>query len=355
MARRTKKRDVTRVATYPEPRTQKEILGDDLIISVTPEERRQFLQWVRDYSNSLELGRPGVRNAGYYELRNKPWSFLRPDYTINLSGGGKKEVSWSGWAKHTLIRARKRWIRGERGPDALDPALLSDSGNPDVVEWTTHEGLDDWAADIPALQLDPWKGQPKRVVMLCEKEGMSGIIENACDSTLTPYMCCGGDATLMQKANVGRWLAGVEAKGLEPVALYAGDHDMQGVNMDKTWVRDVAEIEAVTRVAITLDQARKRRLPMESASDKLHRGDSLSDAQKGQNTKVEAYVNKHGDGMIELDELNEYDLRDLVRDAIAEHIDQDIWDEREEATERPKERIDELIEQLRNELEETEE
>jgi hypothetical protein len=358
MARRTTKRGATRVADYPEPRTQEEILGDSLVINVTDEERRQFFQWVRDFSGSRKLGPPGVR-ACYYHLRDKPWSFIRPDYEIkNPDGSTRKQVQWSRWVKVNLIAARKLWLAGDRGHGAIDPDMLDDDGSPDIQGWATHDRVEEWADSIPKLQLDPWEGQANRVLVLCEKTGMRGIVQSACRPTRADFMCTRGDATMKQKSNCGKWAANVKAQGLEPVVLYAGDHDMQGVNMDKTWVRDVAEIDSVTRVAITLEQARERELPMESAKDKMHFGSSLSAARKGQNEKIQKYIDRHGPDMIELNALvvdSEFDLRNIIREAIDEHIDRDVWDEREGATEGPTERVGELIEQLRDELEETDE
>jgi hypothetical protein len=340
---------------FGSPRSQAEILvvkRGKLVINVTEAERRQFLQWVRDFSNSRELGRPGVR-ACYYYLRDKPWSFIVPDYETVNPDGSKKSVLWSDWVKDNLIKARKKWLAGDRGPDALDPDLLDDDGDSDLVRWRLHEDVDAWLDDIPALDLDPWEGQSRRVLVLCEKAGMHGIVESACRATRIDFMCCGGDASMRQKQNVGKWVAEVEEQGLQPVILYAGDHDMQGVNMDRTWVRDVAEIESVTRVAITLEQARARGLPMENARDKLHEGENLSDAQKGQNTKIENYIAEHGEDMVELNALvvvNEFDLRDIIRNAIVEHIDIDVWNKRQEEVRKPTERISDAIDQLRDEL-----
>lgn len=335
------------------PRSQAEILGDKFIISVTDEERRQFLQWVRDYSNSRKLGRPGVRDAGYYHLRDKPWSFIRPDYEIERPDGSIKKVLWSDWTKNQLIKARKLWIAGGRGPDALDPDLLDDDGDASIQGWKTHASVEEWTYDIPELHLDPWEGQPKRVLVLCEKAGVRGIVEDACRPTRTNFMCCGGDAHLKQKQNVGQWAAAVKKRGLEPIILYAGDHDMQGVNMDRTWVRDVAEIDSVTRVAITLEQARKYNLPTESAHDKMHGGAGISPQRTGQNTKIQNYIDEHGGEMIELNALLERDeflLRDIIRDEIAKHIDRDIWGERQKEIEEPTSRISEVIDELREEL-----
>jgi hypothetical protein len=336
------------------PRSQKEILvakKGKLVIDVTNEERRVFLQWVRDYSNSLELGRPGVRDAGYYRLRDKPWTFIEPDYETANPDGTIKKVLWSEWSKKTLIAARKRWIAGDRGPDAFDPDLLDDDGDAVVVTWYTDGTIREWKDGLPSLDLDPRGGQPKRVLVLCEKAGKRGIVENACQPTRTDYLCCRGDATLRQKQNAGEWAASVKKDELEPIVLYAGDHDMQGVNMDLTWVRDVAEIDSVTRVAITLDQARERDLPMENAYDKMHYGSNLSDAREGQNTKIRTYIGEHGPDMVELNALDEYDLRDLLRTAIGEHVDQSIWNTRKKEIAKPTARAYELIEEVGETLE----
>jgi hypothetical protein len=268
--------------------------------------------------------------------------------------GTEKVVHWSDWVKNTLLKARKNWLAGDHGPDALDPDLLDDDGDADIREWTTHASIDDWNSSVPELQLDPWEGQPRRVIVLCEKAGMRGVVESACYPTSTNYMCCGGDASMKQKSNVGKWAAKVKDAGLEPIVLYAGDHDMQGVNMDKTWVRDVAEIDSVTRVAITLEQARERGLPMENAYDKMHRGADVSGSKKSQNTKIQDYVDEHGPEMVELNALvvvDEVALRNIIRDAIREHVDEDVWKERAEDIKGPAERAHKLVQEMIETLE----
>ncbi len=338
------------------PRPQDEILviqKGKLVIQVTDEERRQFLQWVRDYSEARVLGPPGVRDC-YYYLRDKPWSFIEPDYKTENPDGTKKQVLWGTWVVNTLITARKKWLAGDRGPDAFDPDLLDDDGDHDIRGWSFHDDVDDWAHSIPQLRLDPWEGQAVRALVLCEKLGLRSIVENACGRTRTDFLCTGGDASIRQKLNVGHWCRRVRDGGQEPVVLYAGDHDMQGVGMDARWVRDVAEVDSVTRVAITLEQARERNLPMESAYDKMHTGRSLSAQQKGQNSKIQEYIDRYGPDMVELNALtatNEIALRDIIRAAIAEHIDADIWAERQDDIEEPMQRVSELIDQLQEEIE----
>jgi hypothetical protein len=94
---------------------------------------------------------------------------------------------------------------------------------------------------------------------------------------------------------------------------------------------------------------------MESARDKMHEGRNISPQKKGQNEKIQKYIDAHGRDMIELNALvvvNEFDLRDIIRAALKEHIDADIWNERKEAMREPTKRINELVEQLEAELDE---
>jgi hypothetical protein len=348
MARRRKKAGATPVAGRRGPRSQDEILvvrNGKLEISTTDDEKREFLQHVRDFSESRVLGPPGVR-ANYYHLRDKPWSFIVPDYRTTNPDGSEKRVLWSEWVSRNLRTARKLWLAGDRGPDALDPELLDDDGDSDIQDWLTHDDAEDYGADIPTLRPGLWAGQPKRLLVLCEKAGMSGIVRSACRGSKTDYMCCGGDATMRQKFNVGQWALRARTDGLDPIVLYAGDHDMQGVNMDKTLVRDIADVNSVIRVAITLEQARERDLPLENVYDKMHLDRDVAGAKKGQNTKLWNYIDEHGEDMVELNALvarNELALRDIIKEAIAEHIDERIWKRRKRAIKKPVDRAAELM------------
>ena len=284
------------------------------------EEIRAFLRAAEQVCQAemdAGYGSPGIRRV-YYLMRGAQLGGVTED--------DKRFV------KDTLIRARKLWLGGDRGPDAFDPDLVSDEARW-VRQWTTHHSPFDWAEQIPGYTPDLWLGQPERVLVVAEKDGVMGVVRKACEARQAPFTSGRGDASITLKLEVSKRFDTWRLSGFRPVLLYTGDHDPNGLAMDQKWIDDCGLRRGeFRRIAITMDQAQRHSFPTEAVTGHYN---------AGQHAVRERYASKHGMEKIELDAFQPSSLLEqVIADAIDEHIDIDRWDERYKETEPERTTVD---------------
>jgi hypothetical protein len=254
-------------------------------------------------------GPPGIRRV-YYLMRGAQLGGVTED--------DKRFV------KDRLIDARKLWLASDRGPDAFHPDLVGDSARW-IRQWPMHFDPWSWANALPEYQPHMWMGQRNRVMVIAEKDGVIGIVRKACAGRRVAYASGRGDASITLKREVGAQFEDWRECGLDPVLLYTGDHDANGVAMDGKWIEDCGLLPGeFRRIAITLEQAEAHDFPTETV--KGHHN-------AGQHAVRERYAIEHGLAKIELDAFQPSSLLEqVIADAIEEYVDAERWNERWEET-----------------------
>ena len=311
-------------------------------IDVSDEDRIAFMahaeeiaqEWRKKYGRGI-----GVRRI-YYRLRGVSWSVVQPG------------ANWARWVKDNLKRARRRWLTGDRGPLAIDPDLFSEERR-QIVSWSSDESVEAWAKSLRRYDHDHWADQPHRVLVVCEKDGLAGLVEKACMPFRVDYVCTNGNASITVELKVQRKLEEWSAQGLDPHLLYVGDHDVSGVHMDVRWIENIGlEDDALERVAITLPQAEALGLEFETVDPNEVRYSEAGNIDKSWRKKAQKYVDRFGEPgattakAIELDMIDE-GLEELISEAIEQYIDSDTWNEHREAAKEPRKAVDALLKQLR--------
>lgn len=226
------------------------------------------------------------------------------------------------FVKDALTRARKRWLAGEvGGEDSFDPTLVSDDAR-EFVSPRFDESPQSWVNTLPDYWPDPWIGQTRRVLVLCEKDAVLGIVRKACEATDTPFASGKGNHSITLGLEMRDQILGLRDAGLAPRVLYIGDHDPAGSEMDENWCRDLC-LDARTefqRVAITLKQADEMGLPTEVVK---FSGSASMDARRRR------YIDRFGPRKIELDAFPGPELEALLVAAIKRHVDPAIWKARQ--------------------------
>ena len=128
--------------------------------------------------------------------------------------------------------------------------------------------------------------------------------------------------------------------------LHFADHDPSGLDMTRDLRRRFeeyanaagfdGEIE-VERVALTIEQVKKWDLP--------------PNPTKRADARTPAYMAEYGDACLELDAVPPDELRQLIREAIVQHMNVEAWNERLDRIEREKHAIGHAIESSKPELE----
>jgi len=315
-------------------------------IEVSDEDRAAFIKHAEEIARTwkAKYGRGvGVRRI-YYRLRGVSWSVVQE--------GGR----WPEWVKNNLIRARRAWLRGDRGPLAIDPSLFSEEGR-ELMSWSYDTSLQDWAWSIPTFSHNRWEDQPHAVLVVCEKDGLTGLIEQACEPYRVDYICTNGNASISAELKVQRRINGWLNEGREPHLLYVGDHDCAGVHMDRKWVENIALPNGVfERVAITIPQAEDLGLEFETVDPERPRLTKSGTIDKTWPKRARKYVERFGEPgaktakAIELDMIED-GLERLIQHAIEKYIDRETWDAKADAAAETRRVVDTAVAELVDSIE----
>jgi hypothetical protein len=219
------------------------------------------------------------------------------------------------------MRSYKRLVghcANARKAGLLNWAYLEDTARRKFYPASWKDPADIIEAAAQGFRVDRWQGQPERVLVMIEKEALSGVFSGPCDEHHVRLYPNKGYTSLSYIYTVGKMIRRmVNFQHLDVHVIYFGDHDPSGMDMD----RDIQERLGLfsswtpfgfTRIALTMDQVEEYDPPPDPAK--------LSDSRAG------AYVAKYGYDSWELDALTPQVLTKLLEEEIALHVDQDIWD-----------------------------
>lgn len=152
-----------------------------------------------------------------------------------------------------------------------------------------------------------WNDQATYVEVWCEKEALAGVIYEVTEEWDVPLMITRGYPSL---SFIHSAAAAIETQGRPCFIYYLGDHDPSGVDIPRHVEQSLREFAPAatiffTRLAVTVDQIRVWNLP--------------SRPTKKTDTRARGFV---GDS-VELDAIPARMLKQLVREAIENHIDAD--------------------------------
>lgn len=200
----------------------------------------------------------------------------------------------------------------------VDWDMIEDRGRELVVpaHWGSPADILDSAAY--SYRTDKWADQPSWVVVMVEKDALSGVLTPVCRTEDVAFIANKGYSSSSAMYDLGKRLQGYADDGKELHVLYLGDHDPSGIDM----TRDVRErlnlftYEAdviVQRLALNYDQIAVLNPPPNPA--------------KETDSRFESYLAEYGDTSWELDAIEPAALATIVRNAIDELRDPDRWEE----------------------------
>lgn len=176
------------------------------------------------------------------------------------------------------------------------------------------------SAALYSYRLPRWNGQEKYVELWVEKDAISGVLAPmASEYHVTLMVNRGYSSQSAMYEAAQRFIRKQTELGRQTdhqcVLLYLGDHDPSGEDM----VRDIrdrlnifgAEVEVV-KIALTIEQVEQYNPP----PNPTKRTDSRS----------QHYIAEHGEECWEVDALPPDVLRQIVEDAILEHVDLALMD-----------------------------
>lgn len=246
--------------------------------------------------------------------------------------------AYKGLSRH-LVKAREnRDVDWRRFEDRARTTHGGDWGYDNVDDTTAYvDGkLNDFKTCWEDIKLTRWKGQDVYVEIWIEKDALSRLAQDAVRDLGVRVCPSKGYSSFTYIAETVSRLSRIS----KPIKiLYFGDFDPSGIDIERDLydrlVRygvDASQLD-VTRYALTIEQIEEYELPPMPAKRSDVRYASFV-AQTG------------GSDAVELDALEPPILSRLIRDAVEGHIDQDIWDARQEQERDIQNRVREILEQV---------
>ncbi len=183
--------------------------------------------------------------------------------------------------------------------------------------WLSPSEVIQTAANVFAI--DKWRKQPYRILVMVEKDALSGILLPVCQALDVQFSINRGYASQTHLYEIAKVMKGWQEQenGKQiPIVLYFGDHDPSGLDMDRDLSKRLSiysdlNIIEVSRLALTMEQIEEHAPPPNPA--------------KMTDSRAKAYVISYGNESWELDALEPRLLTDLVRNEIELYIDRDLW------------------------------
>jgi len=269
------------------------------------------------------------------------------------------------------------WISNTQQSYSRLGSIISDARQAGLIDWDSlvdrtrrlhklaswSSGADILSACADQFRFDMWAYQPKRVLLMVEKEALGAIFEDICDPLRVPVLCCRGymsQSTMHQTAEkiVQYWRSG---DGQSTTILHFGDHDPSGIDMTRD-IRDRLSLYCSGNGVLMdgLDGLNGREAETIDESDPSY-GDALQSAAADYGCRVAGgsftikrvalnmeqvrqynpppnpakitdsratdYIARFGESSWELDALPPTVLRDLVLQEVRRVQDPDAWAE----------------------------
>lgn len=170
------------------------------------------------------------------------------------------------------------------------------------------------------FKIDKWSNQNARCIVLVEKDALVGVIEGVSRELDVPCLSCRGYTSQTAMWDLGRRICEWKDDASEVHIFHLGDHDPSGIDMSRDiddrlhmYVCHGHEWDGVTfkRLALNMDQIDHYHPPPNPA--------------KITDSRAQSYISQYGEESWELDALEPSVLVELVRDAVLEVRDEDLW------------------------------
>lgn len=180
---------------------------------------------------------------------------------------------------------------------------------------SSWSGLADFAQTVAqAYRKDLWERQPDYIEFFVEKDAMAGVIDPVTREFDVHLNVIRGHVSETFVHEIGEEWALID----KPItAYYLGDHDPSGLNIEES-LRDKLEDYS----GVSFDWLR---LGVTAAD--FGNGELLGFPVKrnGSRGSWEPYLERYGDRCVEVDAIPASEIRDRVRSAIMEHVNQHEW------------------------------
>lgn len=293
----------------------------------------QNLKQVQNYSDDELISMVNLHNAvnGKQKLDKRVrqnWiSVLRvlSDFVDELPispRGTFYQVESRGWIEKTEAAVTKiQNITTKMRKDRVIPCSIISDGSREINELPTYENLPGFLDLVSkSYRVNPWLKQRYAPIIGLEKEGLTGIIEPITHEYRVPLCALRGFSSISFAQDICQKIEFYLKHGVRPVLLYFGDLDPSGLSIPVSLVETIRETFGVTDF-----DYRRIGLNYEQISEYSISTRKLKKPEPGKRGDPRLKNWPYGDMSAELDALRPGQLRDMVRDAILEYVDRDVF------------------------------
>ena len=200
-----------------------------------------------------------------------------------------------------------------RGLNRFDQGWRED--DPDI--WL-YSAISEAVEVSESYHLAAWFGQDRRVVVGVEKQALEGVFVDICSDLNVDLAVFRGYSSLSFLKEISDSIDDDDNDGRDVVLLYFGDFDPSGLNIPEAAEETLngffgRNIE-FRRIALSLEQARSLKL--------------IPAPVKQTDSRTDSFVSEHGTQVFELDAVEPRMLQEMIRDAVAKHIDRGVTEQR---------------------------
>jgi len=231
-------------------------------------------------------------------------------YYYKLLSSGALRLTQKENSGENAYKFLSRILVDAREDGKLPWRAIIDPGRRTFTHWS-YDSLQEYveAESSSNFQLDPWRGQKRRIEVWVEKDAMAEITNDAVGDLRIPVHVAKGYSSATIK-NLARDRYG---DGSCWVMLYCGDFDPSGLDIERELKEKLAIYGSRPEIVrVTLNQEETLGLPGFAALD-LKKGDSRN----------AAFIRKYGPNQkrFELDVLSANDVRQRLMSAVSTYMD----------------------------------
>lgn len=211
------------------------------------------------------------------------------------------EMRWNGILNFDQFDDRERQTVGQARNEPTDLDDTIENAKEQIKLWMTQ------------YSKNRWENQEKYIEIWIEKKALQGVFQDVTNSRRVVLAPCKGYPSLTFLYEATARFERAKELNQDPIIIYFGDYDPSGEDIPRAIQDNLARMGTpitLERVALNEDQVTAWGLPPAPTKDT----DSRS-------------ANWDGLGQVELDAVEPNQLKQMARDAIDAHFDDDIYDE----------------------------
>lgn len=170
-----------------------------------------------------------------------------------------------------------------------------------------------------SFNMPRWDDQPVYIVVSLEKDALSRLVSDIANRYAVRTFPTKGYPSFTYVQSMASYIRN-RLKDKHTIILYFGDFDPSGIDIERDLTDRLTKYDAgdfsVQRVALNPNQIEQYKLPPMPV--------------KRSDARAESFLEEYGNHTVELDALDPNVLKNIVSQAILDHIDLKMWKKREE-------------------------